>query len=83
MARRVVVSSLFMLVLSSLYMGLVSPAEAQITSVTNDQANPVPGVPHDYIKLLSETVNPANGALSIRIQIPMPQGRQLQVPFQH
>src|SRR5215472_2362788 len=28
---------------------LASLADAQITNVTNDQANPVPGVPHDYI----------------------------------
>ena len=30
---------------------------------------------HDYIKMLSETVNLANGSLSIRIQAPMPKGR--------
>lgn len=59
----------------------VFQAQGQITNVTNDQATPIPGVPHDYIKLLAETVNPANGSLSIRIQIPMPPARQLNVPF--
>jgi hypothetical protein len=31
---------------------------AQITNVTNDQATPIPGVGHDYIKMLNETVSP-------------------------
>jgi len=30
---------------------------------------------------MSETVNPANGQVSIRIQVPMPPGRKLTVPF--
>ena len=53
----------------------------QITSMSNDTSVPTPGLGHDYIKLLSETVNPANGAVSLRIQIPMPPGRGLSVPF--
>jgi hypothetical protein len=53
----------------------------QITNVTNDQATPTPGVGHDYVKMLGETVNPANGSVSLRINVPMPKGRQLSLPF--
>jgi|SRR5579859_875753 len=53
----------------------------QIQSPTYDQMPPVPGVGHDYIKLLNETVQPATGAVSIRIGVPMPPGRGITVPF--
>src|SRR2546425_2863268 len=53
----------------------------QITNVSDDQATPIPGVGHDYIHLLNETVNPANGSLSLRIQVPIPKGRGLTLPF--
>jgi hypothetical protein len=45
-----------------------SAAQAQIISVGDDTATPAPGVGHDYIHLLSETVNPANGSVSWRIE---------------
>ncbi len=67
-------------VLSSSFV-FISVAGAQITNVTNDQATPVPGVGHDYIKMLNETVNPANGSVSVRIDVPTPQGRGLSLPF--
>jgi hypothetical protein len=54
---------------------------AQTTAVTNETSTPVEGAGHDYIKMLSETVNPANGSVSIRIQTPTPAGRGLSVPF--
>ena len=60
---------------------LAHSAQAQITGVGNDQAPPTPGVGHDYIHFLTETVNPANGSLSIRIQVPVPKGRGLTIPF--
>src|SRR5215470_4929030 len=53
----------------------------QVTSVTADQAPPIPGAGHDYIHLLSETVSPAFGSVNIRIGIPMPPGRAGTVPF--
>ena len=56
-------------------------ARAQITGVTNDQATPIPGVGHDYIKMLSETEQPSNGQLSIRIEVPTLPGRSITVPF--
>jgi RHS repeat-associated protein len=54
---------------------------AQITNVTNDQASPTPGAGHNYIGALSEIVNPANGSLSIRLDVPMPGGRGIALPF--
>jgi hypothetical protein len=56
-------------------------AYGQITNVTDDQSAPTPGVGHDYVKMLTETVNPANGSVSLRIQVPMPPGRKLAIPF--
>jgi len=38
-----------------------SVARGQITNNSNDQATPIPGVGHDYLKMLSETVSPASG----------------------
>jgi YD repeat-containing protein len=60
---------------------VVAAAPAQITNVTDDTSTPIPGVGHDYIHLLSETVNPGNGSVSLRIQPPMPKGRGITVPF--
>ena len=60
---------------------LSAPTRAQITNVTNDQATPIPGVGHNYIQMLSETVNPSNGSVSLRIQTPAPPGRLLNIPF--
>src|SRR5260370_33581427 len=62
-------------------LALALPARAQITNVTNATSTPTPGSGHDYIQMLSETVNPANGSLSLRIGAPIPPGRQLTLPF--
>jgi hypothetical protein len=58
-----------------------SALHAQITNVDNTTSTPIPGAGHDYIHLLSETVNPSNGSVSLRIQFPMPKGRGLSLPF--
>jgi hypothetical protein len=60
---------------------LASSGSAQITNVTGDQAPPIEGVGHDYIHLLSETVNPGNGSISVRINLPVPVSRGFNVPF--
>src|SRR5215471_7952550 len=54
---------------------------AQITTVTAEQAPPIPGAGHDYIKLFNETVSPAVGAVDIRIDAGTPLGRGGTVPF--
>ena len=57
------------------------PSIAQITTVTAEQAPPIPGAGHDYIKLFNETVSPAVGAVDIRIDAGTPAGRGGTVPF--
>src|SRR5437879_628845 len=69
------------LVLTCVAFLLIPTAHAQITSVNDATAPPTPGVGHDYIKMFGETVNPANGSVSLRIGVPMPRGRGLDVPF--
>ncbi len=62
---------------------LLTPCVAlgQITNVTDDQSAPAPGTGHDYFKMLSETVNPANGSVSLRIGVPVPESRGITIPF--
>ena len=43
---------------------------AQTANVDNTTSTPTEGVGHDYIHLLSETVSPANGSVSLRIEPP-------------
>lgn len=59
---------------------ITSPA-LQLTAPSDTIASPVPGVGHDYIKMLAETVNPENGAVNLNISIPTPPGRGLNFPF--
>ncbi len=54
---------------------------AQVQDVSGSVATPIPGAGHDYIHMLNETVNPATGSLSIRIDVPTPKGRGLTLPF--
>ncbi len=44
-------------------------------------STPTPGSGHDYFHMLSETVNPASGSVSLRIETPTPNGRRLSLPF--
>lgn len=68
-------------VLTSLFVVTASLLQAQITSITDSTTTPIEGAGHDYIHLLSETVNPANGSLSFRLEVPIPKGRGLTIPF--
>jgi hypothetical protein len=65
------VRNLFLAICFILFVGLFQNASAQ-SGVGNTTSTPVAGVPHDYITGLNEIVNPANGALSIRIPQPVP-----------
>jgi RHS repeat-associated protein len=60
---------------------LASSAHAQVETPTNTTTPPVSGAGHDYIKLLSETVNPANGSVSVQAGVPVPPGRGITFPF--
>ncbi|HTD23493.1 MAG TPA: RHS repeat-associated core domain-containing protein [Terriglobales bacterium] len=67
-----------------LFVALFASISAQtqnIRNVGNGTSTPTPGLGHDYIHLLSETVNPASGSLSLRMQLPTPQGRGISLPF--
>ena len=73
---------LISLIIGYLYLSIASAnCWAQMTAVTNSTSTPIPGVGHDYIKMLSETVNPANGSVSVRLQVPIPPGRGITIPF--
>src|SRR5260370_25888333 len=72
--KRLLIAACVALLLSSL-------GYAQVANVNDVTSTPIPGAGHDYIHLLSETVNPANGSVSLRIQLPMAKGRGIQVPF--
>jgi RHS repeat-associated protein len=78
MARRILATLLIFLAFVCLKIDLAS---GQITNVTNDTITPIEGVGHDYIKMMSETVNPANGGLNIHIALPVAKSRGLTVPF--
>lgn len=54
---------------------------AQIVNINNLTTVPTPGTGHDYIHGLNETVDPANGSLSVRIGVPTPAGRGISLKF--
>jgi len=78
---RAVPSSLRLLLSFFFALILASCARGQISNLTNQTSTPIPGAGHDYIKMLNETVNPANGSVSLRIQVPTPPGRKMSLPF--
>ena len=59
----------------------IEPLEAQITRPTAEQAPPVPGVGQHHLSSLNESVSPATGAVSIRIDAGVPPARGITVPF--
>jgi RHS repeat-associated protein len=68
-------------VCSLLSLALIAPASrAQIPNAGDTTSTPAPGM-HDYLGSPAETVNPANGSVSIRIPVPIPPGRGLTLPF--
>jgi hypothetical protein len=65
----------------SLVFMLGSTTVAELPSRTDVTSTPVPDAGHDYIYAPVETVNPANGSLSIRIGVPIPPSRGFTLPF--
>lgn len=57
-----------------------TPASAYGT-LSNITTTPRPGDGHSYLESMNETVNPANGALSIRIGVPVPHERGYNPPY--
>jgi RHS repeat-associated protein len=56
-------------------------AYAQMPPSSSTTSTPIPGVGHDYLGEIAETVNPVNGSVSIRLNATMPPGRGLTIPF--
>src|SRR5947208_13519232 len=73
-------SNLLLLSLALLFGWQSSPLSwAQITKPTSDQAPPVPGTGQHHVGTLNESVNPATGAVSIRIDAGVPAARGITV----
>ncbi len=70
-------SSLLTVILVTLF---TTTAFCQVPG-TGTTVIPSPGSGHDYIKAISETVDPASGSVSLRIAVPIPKGRGLNLPF--
>ena len=68
-------------VLVAITLLLIAGTEAQMPANSSTTSTPVPGVGHDYIGEIAETVNPANGSVSIRLSPTIPPGRGLTLPF--
>ncbi|MGB6625302.1 MAG: hypothetical protein WBE43_10995, partial [Candidatus Acidiferrales bacterium] len=60
---------------------MVPACWAQLPQAGDTTSPPTPGVGHDYIHAPAETVNPANGSVSVRIPVRIAAGRELMVPF--
>ncbi len=81
MRSRVSRQSVLRVLAFSLVVFLIRPAYSQVANMDDTTIPPTPGMGHDYIKMLGETVNPANGSVSLRIDLPIPKGRGVDVPF--
>ncbi len=57
------------------------PSFAQISNTDAPNMTPTAGAGHDYIHMLTETVSPVDGSLSVRIGVPVPPSRGFTVPF--
>ncbi|HYL64879.1 MAG TPA: hypothetical protein VE077_19870, partial [Candidatus Methylomirabilis sp.] len=54
---------------------------AQLPQASDTTSPPTPGVGHDYLGGALDTVNPANGSVSIRIPLRVSAGRRLTIPL--
>jgi hypothetical protein len=62
-------------------LSLLAPAgRAQRLTNGDDVSVPEPASGHDYIGLLNDTVNPANGSLQLQFHLPVPKGRGITLP---
>jgi hypothetical protein len=57
-------------------------AFGQSVNLDNTNMTPAQGAGHNYIQSLAETVNPANGSVSVRIGTPAPKERGLNQPIE-
>ena len=59
---------------------MIASTQAQMPVSTSTTSTPVPGAGHDYLGEIGETVNPANGSVSIRLSPTMPPSRGFTIP---
>lgn len=71
----------FLAVIAIVLHGTVIFAQTGSTGIVNTPAVPVAGVGHNYIQNLNETVNPADGTVSVSIDLPVPPGRGITTPL--
>ncbi|HWO27760.1 MAG TPA: hypothetical protein VNO32_03085, partial [Candidatus Acidoferrum sp.] len=71
--------AVLLLLLSTLVLAPLSKAQLPPSSSTT--STPVPGAGHDYLGGQADTVNPANGSISLRIPVIMPPSRGITLPF--
>jgi RHS repeat-associated protein len=76
--RAVVVRAL---ILFAFFATAAGPARSQISNVTGETETPMAGTGRDYIHSLNESVDPATGALNLTISVPVPPGRNVNLPF--
>src|ERR1700722_5860972 len=58
-----------------------SNAYPQMPPSSSTTSTPVPGVGHDYLGEIGETVDPGTGSVRIGVSATMPPGRGLTLPF--
>src|SRR5215471_18609331 len=64
-----------------LLLSTVMQSSGQITYLSNTTSPPTPGSGHNYVGMLDETVNPGSGGLTMQIDVSVPKGRKLTLPF--
>ena len=76
---RITLRAFLILALSVIF--IAPTAFAQLPQGGDTTSTPTAAPGHDYLHSPVETVDPANGSVSIRVPVRIPQGRQLTVPF--
>jgi hypothetical protein len=64
-----------------LFVAAESLAQSMSGTVNGETSTPIPGVGHDYIHLLSETIDPSSGSVNLRIDFPTAKSRGLTLPL--
>jgi hypothetical protein len=80
---RIGIVSVLLRTLTLAYAGLllVSHAEAQMPPSSSTTSTPISGAGHDYLGEIGESVNPATGSVSIRLNAIVSPGSGLTLPF--
>jgi hypothetical protein len=74
-------SALRLLTLNGLALFAVLATHAQIPPSSSTTSTPIPGAGHNYLGVVNETVNRANGSISIRIPVIMSPSLGITLPF--